>query len=309
MISGTPDMKVVESLLNGSEEVVLRELQNIASDNGMRVFVKPRLSDVIQKKNAYLTNREFEFYTRSHCDFVVTDTHARPLMIVEYDGPLHRSSAKQQERDEIKNDLCRRAEIGLLGINDRYVTKLYRGMSVLRWIIEVTELEKAFYKAQEEGYIPLDEPFDPMLLQPGNSTRRFPYWLSAPATQSFHDFFKMLDPKIPKGLNGIVGRDSDGAGRRLSCIFFGDKILWSTTGVRSQGLQFPEYDLLDEIDTCELGLVLKKFQKGAIAASPPGEFRSVFERFCERYNAHPSHSMGAFPFDTHWSFADGWNMK
>ena len=42
-------MKVVESLLNPSEEAVLRELQNIASDNGMRVFVKPRLSDVIQK--------------------------------------------------------------------------------------------------------------------------------------------------------------------------------------------------------------------------------------------------------------------
>jgi hypothetical protein len=58
-------MKVVDSLLNRSEEAVLRELQNIASDNGMRVFLKPRLSDVIQKGNTRLTDREFEFYTRS----------------------------------------------------------------------------------------------------------------------------------------------------------------------------------------------------------------------------------------------------
>lgn len=200
-------MKVVNSLLNRSEEAVLRELQNIASDNGMRAFVKPRLSDVIQKGNTRLTDREFEFYTRSHCDFVLTDAQARPLMIVEYDGPLHQSSAKQQERDEIKNELCRQAEIGLLRINDRYVTKLYRGMSVLRWIVEVTELEKAFYEAQEKGDIPWDEPFDPAFLQPVDSSSRFPYWLSASATQSFHNFFKTLDPDIPKGWNGI----SDGA--------------------------------------------------------------------------------------------------
>ena len=302
-------MKVVESLLNRSEEAAHRELENIASDNGMRLFVKPRLSDVIQKGNFRLTDREFEFYTRSHCDFVLTDAQTRPLMIVEYDGPLHQSSAKQQERDEIKNELCRQAEIGLLRINDRYVTKLYRGMSVLRWIVEVTELEKAFYEAQEKGHIPRDEPFDPAFLEPVGSGVRLPYWLSASATQSFHGFFKTLDRDIPKGWNGIIGQDKNGAGRRLSCIYFGDKILWSTTGVRKQDVQFPDYDLLDQIDTCELGILLKKFRKGELAASSPAEFRPVFECFCERYNAHPSHSTGAFPFDVHWNFSEGWKTR
>jgi very-short-patch-repair endonuclease len=141
-------MKIVDSLLNRSEETVLRELEKIASDNAMRIFVKPRLSDVIQKDSTHLTNREFDFYTRSHCDFVVADADARRVMIVEYDGPLHQSRAKQQERDEIKNELCRCAGLGLLRINDNYVTKLYRGMTVLRWIVEVAELEKAFYAAQ-----------------------------------------------------------------------------------------------------------------------------------------------------------------
>ena len=90
-------MKVIDSLLNRSEESVLRELQNVASDNGMRVFAKLRLSDVLQKGNTRLTEREFEFYTRSYCDFVLTDAEARPFMIVEYDGSLHQSSAKQQD--------------------------------------------------------------------------------------------------------------------------------------------------------------------------------------------------------------------
>jgi hypothetical protein len=302
-------MKIVDTLLNRSEEAVLRELQNIVSDNGLRVFAKTRLSDVIQKENTLLTKREFEFYTRSHCDFVLTDAQARPLMIVEYDGPLHQSSERQQERDEIKNELCRRAELGLLRINDSYVTKLYRGMSVLRWIIEVTEIEKAFYEAQEKGYVPWDEPFDPTFLIPEGSGGRFPYWLSASATQSFHEFFETLDRDMPKGWNGIIGRDKNGASRRLSCLYFGNQILWSKTGIRKQDLQFPDDDLLDELVTCELGIVLKKFKKGQIPALSPAEFRPVFEDFCERYNAHPSHCTGMLPFDVHWNFADGWKTK
>jgi very-short-patch-repair endonuclease len=302
-------MKIVESMLNRSEEVVYRELQSIASDNNMKVFAKPRLSDVIQKDNTFLTQREFDFYTRSHCDFVVTDDLFRPVMIIEYDGPLHQSDEKQQERDQIKNELCKRAELGVLRINDRHVTKLYRGMTVLRWIVEVTELEKVFNEAQGRGQIPQDEGFDPAFLEPTGAGGRFPYWLSASATQSFHAFFKTLDPVIPKGWNGILGNDSKGSGFRLSCVYFGEHILWATTAVRKQGLEFPVYDLLDQLDTCELGMRLTKFRKGEITSCTKEEFRPVFERFCERYNAHPSHSMGAFPFEGTWDFKSGWQKR
>lgn len=302
-------MKIAESLLNKSEDRVLRELQGIAKDNGLRAFAKVRLSDVLVKENHYLNNREFDYYTRSHCDFVVADANARPLMIIEYDGPLHKESEKQRERDEIKNVLCMRAGLGLLRINDKYVTKLYRGMNLLRWIVEVTELEKAFYEAQENGQIPWEEPFDPTFLQPGDSCQKFPYWLAASATQSFHSFFGGLDPSMPKGWSGIVGEDKDGASRRLSFLYFGDKVLWTKTGMRKQGLQFCEYDLLNQIDTCELGLMLDKFRKGEITASTQAEFKSIFERFCDQYKAHPSHSMGAFPFDVQWDPINKWRTK
>ena len=301
-------MKIVDSLLNRSEEVVFRELQSISQDNNLKVFAKPSLSDVISKGREFLTQREFDFYTRSHCDFVVTDIMHRPLMIVEYDGPLH-ADEKQQESDRIKDDLCCRAELGMLRIHDRHVTKLYRGMSVLRWIVEVTKLQKAFYEAQEKGQVPYDEPFDPAFFDSVGGGRHFPYWLSAPATQSFHAYFKTVDEAIPKGWNSIFGHDSEGTGYRLSCLYFGEHILWAKTAVRKQNSDFPQYDLLNELDTCELGIQLKKFRNGEVKSVGKEEFRRIFMNFCEKYNARPSHSMGAFPFKGSWDFKSGWKSR
>jgi hypothetical protein len=227
-------------------------------------------------------------------------------MIVEYDGPLH-VDPRQHNRDEIKNEICRRAGLGILRIHARHVTKLYRGMSVLRWIVEVSELGKAFYEAQANGQVPYDEPFDPAMFVTGSTGKGFPYWLSASATQSIHDFFKTLDPTRPKGWTGVIGQDDRGTGCRLSCLYFEDKILWAKTAVRKQDLDFPYYDLLDELDTCELGIRLNKFRKGEIAAATANDFRTIFESFCERYNAHLSHSMGAFPFHVGWNFKSGWH--
>jgi hypothetical protein len=300
-------MEIVRSVLNGAEEACLHELQNIAADNNLRIFPKMRLSDVIRKGASILTRREFDFYTRSHCDFTVTDSGGRPMMIIEYDGPLHQDT-KQQERDQIKNELCKKVGLGLLRIHDRHVTKLYRGMTVLRWIIEVTQLEKAFYEAQARGQVPYDEPFDPAMFDSLNGGRRFPYWLSARATQSFHDFFKKLDLMSRKGWTGLLGQDPEGNSYRLSCLYFGDQILWAKTGVRRQDLDFPDYDLLNELDTCELGLRLKTFQNGEIRSISKEQFRPIFEEFCARYNPHPSHSMGAFPFEGAWNLSTGWKV-
>lgn len=297
-------MKIVDALLNRSEVTAFRELESIAGDNGLRVFSKTRLSDVIAKGAAYLSQREFDYFTRCHCDYVITDAAFRPLMVVEYDGPLH-ADARQQERDAIKNALCRRAGLGLLRINDRHVTRLYRGMSVLRWIIEVSELAKAFDAAQRNGQVPEDEPFDPAAFDAIGGGPRFPYWLSAPATQSFHAFFATLDPDVPHGWTSFVGYDADDTAYKLSCLYFDDQVLWARTAVRRQDLDFPHYDLLSEIDGCELGIALAKFRRGETRAVTKEEFRPVFERFCERYDPHPAHSMGAFPFEGAWDPKNG----
>ena len=74
-------------------------------------------------------------------------------------------------------------------------------------------------------------------------------------------------------------------------------------------MDFPHHDLLNELDTCELGIRLKKFRRGEIPSVSKEEFRQVFDSFCERYNAQPSHSMGAFPFEQTWDFKSGWQKR
>lgn len=301
-------MKVVGSIMNRSEERTFHELSNIASDNGLRVFPKLRFADVVQKDRTILTNREFGYYTRSHFDFTMTDADGRPLMVIEYDGPSH-SDPKQMERDQIKNDLCKRAGLGLLRIHDRHVTKLYRGMTVLRWIIEVTQLEKAFYDAQGSGQIPQDEPFSPIFLQPGDKKTRFPYWLSSSATESFHSFFKTLGRDTPKGWADVVGNDDNGTGHRMAWLYFDEKVLWTKTAVRRQDLEFPDDELNSELATCELGIQFGKFRKGEVAAISKSEFADVFKGFCARYNARPAHSMGVYPLECSWNFKTGWDLS
>ena len=72
-------VRIADSLLNKSEEVAFRELEAITNDNALRLFANQRLSDVILKDGTYLPQRAFDFYTRSHVDFVVTDENSKPI--------------------------------------------------------------------------------------------------------------------------------------------------------------------------------------------------------------------------------------
>jgi len=267
-----------------------------------------RLSDVIIKNSTYLTQREFDFYTRSHFDFILTDSNSRPLMAIEYDGPIHTQDQVQRERDEIKNELCQKACLGLLRINDRYVTKLENGMTLLRWIIEVREIENAFNEAQENGIIPLDEPFDPTFVLPGLNTKGFPYRLSQNSIQSIHSFFDKLDSSIPKGWVSICGEDEKGNGFRMSSLYFGEHVLWIQTGMKKQNLDLGLDDLLRELDTCELGLRLKKYREGKVFSCTKEIFIQKFKEFCEKYHAQPSHSSGTQPFNCSWNPKSGWKF-
>mgnify|MGYP001766123448 CR=1 FL=1 len=307
-------MDICHSLLNKSERLVFDELKRIGVDNNFNIYPKIRLCDVIDKGKTYLSNRQFDFYTRSHCDFVIADSFHKPKMVVEYDGPYHKNQ-EQLERDEIKNDLCRRVGLGILRIDDRHVTRHFRGMTLLRWIVEVQELQRIFDENQAHGLIPFDEPFDPSMASSSISgsvdgANRFPYWLSADHTTSIQSFMRKLDPGPPKGWGGIFGNgNKEKAGHRLSWLYFNGTVLYTKTSIRIQDLDFPHYDLLSEIDLCELGLQLKAFQGGDVAATSPSEFRRVFLDFCEKFDAHPSYSSGRYPFHVHFDFDAGWDFS
>src|SRR5262245_58215086 len=145
---GQQTMRIKDRILNTSEEIVLKELSAIVAENRLRVFPKLRLSDVIEK-DSYLDRDHFSYFTRSHFDFLITTSEAKPFMAIEYDGPFH-SGAEQAARDEKKHFLCMEAELPILRINANHVLRTYRGMTLLRWIIEVIQLEEWFYEAQEK---------------------------------------------------------------------------------------------------------------------------------------------------------------
>lgn len=302
-------MRIADSLLNKSEEIAFRELEAITNDNALRLFANQRLSDVILKEGTFLPQRAFDFYTRSHVDFVVTDENSKPILEVEYDGPSH-SEPQQQERDKIKNELCASAGLGILRITANHVTRLFRGMTVLRWIIEVMELQKAFYRDQEGGHIPWDEPFDASFLCVGNK-RDYPYWLSLSANNAIRKFLEAF-PSQDKGLQTITATDAQENLHELAFLWADDQGVWAKTAVRHQNVEFPAYELLDHIGTCELHLALNRFQRGDVRAATGPQLQEILQDFCGRYDAYPSGSQtwgGRAPFRFSWSFEAGWNFS
>jgi hypothetical protein len=114
-------MRIVDRFLGVTEEIVLQELFAIVADNGLRVFPKPRMADVIEK-DEFLESRIFSYYTHSHFDFLVASHDLKPVMTIEYDGPYH-SRAEQVDRDKIKNLLCRKAGLPIIRINANHVKR------------------------------------------------------------------------------------------------------------------------------------------------------------------------------------------
>lgn len=302
-------MLITDKLLNKSEELVFRELNSIAGDTGLRLFSKPRLSDVILT-NEPLPRGVFDFYTRAHVDFVVTDQQTKPIFIVEYDGPFH-SDTRQAKRDQTKDKLCSDAGLGVLRINANHITRQFRGTSVLRWIIEVTEIEKGFFEAQREGQIPWDEPFDPAMIFDDGKGKKWPYWLSAYATQRLNDFVSKNASKN-SGWTKITGYDKKQNLHCLSFCWFNNSIIWSKTAVKNQSFRFPTFDLLREISTYELDLKVREYQRGKLQPVNGTQFQKLCEQFCTRYDAHPSHSFTcdrSAPFQFSWDLNSGWKFS
>jgi hypothetical protein len=282
-------MKIVDRFLNRSEEIVFKELTSVAADNGLRAFAKPRLSDVLLKDGERLSDRLFSFYTRAHFDFLVTDHEFKPVMAVEYDGPFH-VEGKQAERDTIKNDLCGNAELPLLRIGAKHVTKKYRGMTLLRWIIEVTELQSAFDDAQAKGQIPYDEAFDPASIASDGTGRSWPYWLSAEANVRINKFIR-AQPGA-KAWISLLGHDDRGNAHSFSYLNVDGRFLYVKTAARNQGASIPVYDMLSEVTNCELDEQLAGLQRGDVKLLPLQEFKSIHDRICQRYGMRRRSSMG-----------------
>ena len=103
-------------LLSFKEPHVETILRKRLEKDGYRIHAKVRLSDAIVKdKSEYLEDREFDYLTRAHLDFLITKNNL-PRFAVEFDERHHLEDETTIERDTVKNRLCRSAGLPLLRI-------------------------------------------------------------------------------------------------------------------------------------------------------------------------------------------------
>lgn len=109
-------------------------LQRQLAKEGYRVLPKVGLSDALEKdRDDYLSQREFNYFTRAHLDFLVTRDNV-PMFAVEFDGAHHFVDPRTIENDVIKNRLCKHAGLPLLRVTSSEIEE-YDKITLLDYML------------------------------------------------------------------------------------------------------------------------------------------------------------------------------
>ncbi|MEC1177243.1 DUF2726 domain-containing protein [Metasolibacillus meyeri] len=237
-----------KEIFNKYEKVTYEKLEKVCVNVNASVFPKVRLADIFPITNSGISNEEYSFALKSHFDFTIYDNKSsQPLFAVEFDGKSHRTEI-QKSRDEIKNRLVKRFNLPLLRINSLYLEEKYRNLDLLSWCVEVWFLAEYFYKAQEDGTIPYDEPFSPesILFTSGNE-KKFPFFLSFDIRNEIKKLFeeKQIKSFIP---NVWIGTDNNRNYYGISWLYIDNEIgIFTTSGMKAQRFPIIESELLEDI--------------------------------------------------------------
>ncbi len=270
-------------LLNTYEKLTHEILERACEEYGAQVFAKVQLKDVLPVARSEISPSDFTFCLQSHFDFVVADPDSEALFGVEFDGPMH-NKPERKSRDCRKDELCQRCNFPLLRINSGYLTKKHREYDLLSYFVNVWFLGDAFYKAQQEGIVPLDECFDPAMflrLRPNGKT--FPLWLSAESRAAVHklwDAGKCHDSCI----RHLVGHDSTKATRVLSYMQVTPTGgLLSQAAMRAQKFPAVEADVLMDIAANDVYAQLLEVLDGSRSPMPLDELNGRIQNFGRKY--------------------------
>lgn len=283
-------------LVDRYEEIAYGEVRAAADRWGLSVYPKVRVADVISLDAIGATGEIRRYGLQAHFDFIICSNHWDPVYAIEFDGRSH-SASKQVVRDAKKDKLCDRACLPILRINSRYLTKEFGNLSLLTWIMDVYELQKGFYAAQERGEIPDNEPFDPFLLMSVSANEEpFPYWLSAKPRiklQNLHKQGHLLD----RGTSGLIGYDDkNGVMKGIEYIR-----VTAAQGIMVQSAMRPQQfpiilsDLLAEILSVQLTERVVGWLRGEVKAMPMGQIYSIAKSMRVGLRCVQAHSYGHHP--------------
>jgi hypothetical protein len=286
-------MPQLGQIVNLNEEKTFRELEDLGSQFGYRVYPKMRVADVLPIDKQPLPRDLYSFALMAHFDFVATDADHHPLFAVEFDGPSH-ISERQQGRDSKKDRLCESFEFPLLRINSRHLTKRYNKMSLLRWIVSAWELQQGFSEAQSRGTIPIDEPFDPIFLFHSGKTleERYPHWISLSGRLHIQKLHKQ--GRLPyRGSCGIYFTDPIDNYHGIEWIDVAERrLVFVKIGMKKQN--FPLYlgDLFDELMSVLLYEKLIDYLRTGTGWVSPEAIEDLINSYVHRYQWAGSHGGG-----------------
>ncbi|MFC1718471.1 DUF2726 domain-containing protein [Candidatus Poribacteria bacterium] len=254
LIERTTDFTMRNPFLNKYEQITYSKIKAVTDKVGAIVFSKVRLADVLPINGSGISDSDFRFALQSHVDFFVIDSEHLPLFSVEFDGPRHKNQI-QIERDLIKNRLLKHFGHPYIRINSRYLDIKYRSLDLLTYFIDVWFLSEAFDAAQQAGYVPYDEPFDPASVISGGASngRLWPYWLSVDHQIKIEKLWK--EGKIAQMIpSHWIGVDEQNNYRCISWILTDrNKGVYIKTGMREQNFHAVHCsDLLSQIAIFEL---------------------------------------------------------
>lgn len=274
----------LKKIINRQEEASYNELQSLATQYGYNVHIKIRLADVLPIEASGIEDDLYGFSLKSHFDFLVSGEDYAPLFAVEFDGPTHRKP-EQQRRDAKKDFLCARFELPLLRINTNHLLKKYNKASLLQWIISAWELKKGFNTAQEQGQIPANEDFDPIMLwHPGQTLEEIhPHWIALQPRLHIEELHKQ--GCIPVGhACSFTFTDDQKNYRGIEWIDVGpSQVIFIESAMRAQ--QFPLYlgDLFQEILTVLLYDKLQDFLETSVGGVTPPVVSMRLKEMKKRY--------------------------
>ena len=144
---------MLKRLTNKSEHRVFDQVARAADEFGAEVYRKIRVADVIDIEQC--SSKSFRAYAlMAHYDFVVCNDEHYPQFAIEFDGPGH-----DPKNDHKKNQISQEADLALFRVDLHASNQALEEMSLLRYLVHVWFMGRAFEQLQRDGQLPPDEPF------------------------------------------------------------------------------------------------------------------------------------------------------
>ncbi len=282
----------MKRLVNRYEKLTHDALKPVLDRFGLSIYPKVRLADVVDLDRAGATGDLKTYGLKAHFDFIICRDEWDPIYAIEFDGPLHAEST-QAQRDVKKDELCQRDGLPILRIHAAHLTKTYTDLTLLGWMVEVAEMQKAFDEEQAAGRISWEEDFDPffmMSMEPGEP--KFPYWISARARtriERLHNQGRIHHP----GSSGFVGRDNRDhfQGAELIAVTPSEGILVKGA-IRKQQFPVPFGDLLAEILAVQLTRKVETWLRTGDGSEPLADVYAQSTAMKNALEFRSSHTVG-----------------